>query len=46
MICPRCKYEWKDPNRVKGGKLSRRKLTPAQARKMVQAREARRKKKL
>jgi len=27
-ICPKCKYEWKDEGRRKGGLISRRKLEP------------------
>jgi hypothetical protein len=43
MKCPQCGYVWKDPARVKGGKMSHRTLTPEQARKMVEAREKKRK---
>ena len=43
MKCPKCKFEWKNPNMVKGGKTSRRILTPKQARDMVKAREAKKK---
>jgi hypothetical protein len=40
MKCPKCGHVFKDPARVKGGKKSKRKLTAAQARRMVAAREA------
>jgi len=43
MKCPNCGYQFKDKGRVKGGKMSRRKLTPEQARAMVKAREQKRK---
>ena len=39
MKCPKCGFIFKDPARVKGGKTSRRVLTPEQARAMVRARE-------
>jgi hypothetical protein len=44
MKCPKCGYEYKDKGRVKGGKLSRRILTTEQARAMVKAREAKKRK--
>lgn len=41
ITCPKCntEIEMKNPITVAGGKKSRRKLTPEQARKMVEARE-------
>lgn len=30
MKCPKCGHEWKDPARVKGGKKSKRTITPEQ----------------
>jgi len=38
MKCPRCKFIFKDPAKVKGGQKSRRVLTPEQAKKMSEAR--------
>lgn len=32
MKCPKCGHEFKDPGRVKGGQISKRKLTKTQAR--------------
>ena len=46
MICPKCKHEFKDPARVKGGKKSRRTLEPEDAKDMVKKREKKRKKDL
>lgn len=43
MKCPICHAEFTDPGRSKGGKKSKRTLTPEQARKMVEAREKKRK---
>jgi len=43
MKCPKCGHVFKDPARVKGGKISKRRLTAAQARMMVKVREAKRK---
>jgi hypothetical protein len=43
MICPKCKHKFKDPGRSKGGKKSKRVLSPNDARKMVEAREAKKK---
>lgn len=39
MICPKCKHRFKDPGKVKGGKTSRRALSPEDAKAMVKARE-------
>jgi hypothetical protein len=44
MKCPNCKFVFKDPARILGGKKSKRTLTADQARAMVKAREAKRKK--
>ena len=38
MICPHCKKHFADPGRVKGGKASKRKITPEQQAKMQAAR--------
>jgi hypothetical protein len=34
MKCPVCKTEFKDPSKVKGGKTSRRRITPEQQARM------------
>ena len=39
MKCPECGYKWKDAGRVKGGKLSRRTITPEQQKMMQEARK-------
>ena len=38
MKCPLCNGTFTDPGRSKGGKLSRRKITPEQQAKMQRAR--------
>jgi len=38
MKCPLCKGEFTDPGRAKGGRLSRRKITPEQQAAMQRAR--------
>lgn len=38
MKCPACKFEFKDPARVKGGENSRRTMTRKQAQKAARAR--------
>jgi hypothetical protein len=38
MKCPLCKGTFTDPGRAKGGRLSRRKITPEQQAKMQAAR--------
>jgi hypothetical protein len=45
MICPNCKFIFKSPGAVKGGKASKRKLTRKEALAMIAARERRRRKK-
>jgi hypothetical protein len=41
MRCPKCKYEWKDEGRAKGGRTSRRTITPEQQARMQAARKQR-----
>lgn len=43
MKCPRCGHEFKDERSAKGGRASRRVITPEQQAKMQAAREKRRK---
>ena len=42
MICPKCKHEFKDPLRVKGGKKSKRTISVEQQAEMQEARKAKR----
>lgn len=39
MKCPKCGHEWKDEGRSKGGKSSKRSITPEQQAKMQAARK-------
>jgi len=44
MKCPKCGFEFKDPGRVKGGQMSKRKLSKRMALEMAKkSAEARRK---
>jgi len=40
MKCPKCKHEFKDPARVKGGMVSRRTITKEQQAKMQAGRKS------
>jgi len=40
MRCPACKHEFKDEGRAKGGRVSRRTITPEQQAKMQAGRKA------
>jgi len=42
MKCPKCGNEFKDSTKVKGGKKSKRKITPEQQEKMQQAKREKR----
>ena len=44
MKCPVCKTEFKDPGRQKGGRKSRRTITPEQQEKMQRARKVKKEK--
>jgi len=44
MICPKCKFKFKDYGRVKGGKKSKRAITPEQQKAMQSARGKNKKK--
>jgi hypothetical protein len=39
MRCPKCGHEFKDEGRARGGRVSRRTITPEQQRKMQAARK-------
>lgn len=39
MKCPNCKFEWKDERMVKGGKNSKRVITPEDQAKMQEGRK-------
>jgi len=41
MRCPKCKHEWTDEGRAKGGRASRRTITPEQQARMQAARKRR-----
>ena len=44
MKCPKCNHEFKNPVTAKGGRTSKRKITPEQQYKMQQARKKKNKK--
>jgi hypothetical protein len=41
MRCPKCGHEWRDEGRAKGGRASRRTITPEQQARMQAARKRR-----
>jgi hypothetical protein len=43
MKCPKCNHEYKDEDRAKGGRNSKRKITPAQQAEMQAKRKQNRK---
>jgi len=45
MKCPKCGFEFKDPGRVKGGQMSKRKLSKHIAKKMAKKSAERRRRK-
>lgn len=39
MKCPKCGHDFPNPEKIKGGKTSKRKITPAEQKKMQDARK-------
>jgi len=43
MKCPKCNFVFKDPDKVKGGKTSKRKLSTEESKRMIAIREQKKK---